>query len=55
MPVDVQTFQKMATAVRERVKRVVMGQEKNLHRMLGNLVGEAVDAFVQLGRDRLNR
>ena len=28
---------------------------QNLHRMLGNLVGEAVDAFVQLGRDRLNR
>src|SRR5438270_435141 len=30
MPVDVQTVQKMALAVRERVKRVVMGQEKSV-------------------------
>src|SRR3954467_7545824 len=40
MPVDVQTVQKMALAVRERVKRVVMGQEKNLHRMLVALIAE---------------
>src|SRR5256885_6498099 len=40
MPVDVATIQKMAGAVRERVKRVVMGQEKNLHRMLVALIAE---------------